>query len=146
MPFSKTIPPSPSPIESKRLFYTSVSLLLSHIQGYHYHLSKFHTYVLVYCIGVFLSGLLHSENLSYEQLKFLTFKTCFGQSRRYYYLYKSYFINWQYLLNEVLRSFSFYTLNFQLQEYFQRMNLHLTFLSIVFKWVISPKVKKNMSF
>ena len=43
--------PSPSPTESKRLFYTSVSLLLSHIQGYHYHLSKFHIYALVYCIG-----------------------------------------------------------------------------------------------
>ena len=52
--------PSPSPTESKRLFYTSVSLLLSRIQGCHYHLSKFHIYVLVYCIGVFLSGLLHS--------------------------------------------------------------------------------------
>ena len=34
---------------------TSVSLLLSHIQGYCYHLSKFHIYALVYCIGVFLS-------------------------------------------------------------------------------------------
>ena len=53
-------PSSPSPTESKRLFYTSVSLLLSHIQGYCYHLSKFHIYALVYCIGVFLSGLLHS--------------------------------------------------------------------------------------
>ena len=52
--------PSPSPTESKRLFYTSVSLLLSHIQGYHYHLSKFHIYALVYCIGVFLSDLFHS--------------------------------------------------------------------------------------
>ena len=51
---------SPSPTESKRLFHTSLSLLLSHIQGYYYHLSKFHIYVLVYCIGVFLSGLLHS--------------------------------------------------------------------------------------
>jgi len=47
-------------IESKRLFYTSVSLLLSHIQGYLYHHSKFHIYALVYCIGVFLSGLRHS--------------------------------------------------------------------------------------
>ena len=60
MPFSHITPPSPSPSESKSPFYTSVSLLLSHIQGYHYHLSKFHIYVLVYCIGVFLSGLLHS--------------------------------------------------------------------------------------
>ena len=60
MTFSQITPPSPSPTESKRLFYTSVSLLLSRTQGYHYHLSKFHIYALVYCIGVFLSGLLHS--------------------------------------------------------------------------------------
>ena len=50
--------PLPLP-ESKILFYTSVSLLLSRIQGYCYHLSKFHIYALVYCIGVFPSGLLH---------------------------------------------------------------------------------------
>ena len=100
MSFSQIIPPSPSPTESKRLCYTSVSLLLSRIQGHHYHLSaaakslqscptlcdpidgsppdfpipgilqartlewvaifsKFHIYALVYCIGVFSSGLLH---------------------------------------------------------------------------------------
>jgi len=53
MPFSQIIVPSPSPTESRRLFYISVSFLLSRIQGYHCHLSKFHIYVLVYCIGVF---------------------------------------------------------------------------------------------
>ena len=58
MPFSQIIlpSPSPSPSESKSPLYTSVSLLLSPIQGHHYHLSKFHMYVLVYCTGVFLSG------------------------------------------------------------------------------------------
>ena len=60
MLFSQISPPSPSPTESIRLIYTSVSLLLSRTQGYCYHLSKFHIYALVYCIGVFLSGLLHS--------------------------------------------------------------------------------------
>ena len=60
VPFSQIIPPYLSPSESKSTFYTSESLLLSCIQGHHCHLSKFHIYVLVYCIGVFLSGLLHS--------------------------------------------------------------------------------------
>ena len=60
LPYSQIIPPSSSSSESKSPLYTSVSLLLSPIQGHHYHLSKFHIYVLVYCIGVFLSGLLHS--------------------------------------------------------------------------------------
>ena len=40
-------PPFPSPTKSKRLFYTSVSLLLSRIQGCCYHLSKFHIYALL---------------------------------------------------------------------------------------------------
>ena len=56
MPFSQIIPPWPSPTESKRLFYTPVSLLLSRIQGYHYHCSKFHINALEYSIGVFLSA------------------------------------------------------------------------------------------
>ena len=60
MLFSQIIPSLPSLTESKSLFFTSVSLLLSCIQGYRYRLSKFHIYALVYCIGVFLSGLLHS--------------------------------------------------------------------------------------
>ena len=60
MLFSQISPPSPSPTESIRLIYTSGSLLLSRTQGYCYHLSKFHIYALVYSIGVFLSGLLHS--------------------------------------------------------------------------------------
>ena len=54
------IPPSPSPTESKKLFYTSVSLFCLVYRGYCYCPSKFHIYALVYCIGIFLSGLLHS--------------------------------------------------------------------------------------
>ena len=67
MPFSQIIPPLPSPTESKRLFYTSVSPLLSRIQGYCYHLFKFHIYALVYCIGVFLSDFF----TLYNRLQFL---------------------------------------------------------------------------
>ena len=71
--FSQIIPPSPSPTESKRLFYTSVSLFLSHIQSYCYHLSKFLIYVLVYCIGVFsdVCNLYISSRNDYSPYKFL---------------------------------------------------------------------------
>ena len=41
----------------KTVLYICVSLAVSHT-GYRYHLSKFHIYPLVYCIGVLLSGLL----------------------------------------------------------------------------------------
>ena len=46
MPFSQIFPPSPT--ESIRLFYTSVSLLLSRIQGYRYHLSLIVDISLIY--------------------------------------------------------------------------------------------------
>ena len=59
MPFSQIILPSPSPSESKSLLYTSVSFLLSCIQGHHCHLSKFHIYVsiLYWCFSFWLTSL-----------------------------------------------------------------------------------------
>ena len=54
--FSQISPPSPSPTESIRLIYTSVSLSKSRTQGYCYHLPKFHIYMVVYCIGISPSG------------------------------------------------------------------------------------------
>ena len=58
MPFSQILPPSPSPRVQKTVLYICISF--ARIQGYHYHLSKLYLYALVYCIGVFLSGLRHS--------------------------------------------------------------------------------------
>ena len=42
----------------KTVLYICVSFAVLHT-GLSYHLSKFHIYALVYCISVFLSGLLH---------------------------------------------------------------------------------------
>ena len=54
----KSSHPLPLP-ESKRPFYISVSLLLSRIQGYCYHLSKFHICVsiLYWCFSFWLTSL-----------------------------------------------------------------------------------------
>ena len=61
MPFSQIIPTSPSPTESKRLFYISVTLLQSCIQGYHYQISKFHIYICIsipyWCFSFWLTSL-----------------------------------------------------------------------------------------
>ena len=60
--FNAILPNHPTPALSHRVqktvLYICVSFAVSHNnnEGYRYHLSKFHIYVLVYCIGVFLSG------------------------------------------------------------------------------------------
>ena len=74
IPFSQIILPSPSPTESKRLFYTSVSLLLSRIQGYCYHPSKFHIYALVYCIGGEGNGTLLQDSCLENPMDGVTWK------------------------------------------------------------------------
>ena len=58
--FFQIISPLPSPTKSKSLFFISVSLLRPCIWGHRYRLSKFQINVLIYCIGVSLSDLLHS--------------------------------------------------------------------------------------
>ena len=50
--FLKSSHPHLLSTESKSLFFTFVSFLLSRIQGHHYHLPNFHIYALIYCIGV----------------------------------------------------------------------------------------------
>ena len=74
MLFSQIIPPSPSPTESKSLFFTSVSLSLSHILGHHYHLSKFHIYVLICCTGVFLAYFTLYNGLQFHPAHYNWFK------------------------------------------------------------------------
>ena len=53
--------------ESKRLFYTSVSLLLSRTQGYCYHLSKFYIYALVYWPSNPTAGHTHWGNQNWKR-------------------------------------------------------------------------------
>ena len=54
------LPHSPKVCSLHLFLFTSVSLLLSCTEDHHYHLSKFHIYVIIYCIGVSLLNLLHS--------------------------------------------------------------------------------------
>ena len=94
MPFSQFIPPSPSPTESKSLFYTSVSLLLSRIQGYHYHFSNSDvvyyrflcnyyfssiTQSLIWCVYIFFP--LHTFfflNINLFNWRLITLQYCIG--------------------------------------------------------------------
>ena len=56
----KSSHPLPLPLSPKvRSIHLYLFCCLA-LQGHHYHLSKFHIYVSVYCIGFFLSDLLHS--------------------------------------------------------------------------------------
>ena len=93
MPFSQISPPSPSPTESIRLIYTSVSLLLSCTQGYCYHLSKFHIYALVYCIVQ--SEVSQKEKHQYSILthiygkRFNTKSTDFHSLKKHYFVWNS---------------------------------------------------------
>ena len=63
MLFSQIIPSLPSPTESKSLFFTSVSLLLSRIHGYHYHLLLLYYFLVHGCANGSVQ-LNHEENIS----------------------------------------------------------------------------------
>ena len=64
MLFSQNIPSSPSPTESQNLFlHLCLFFCFAYwviVNIFCYHLLKFYIYALVYCIGLYLSGLLHS--------------------------------------------------------------------------------------
>ena len=72
MPFSQIFPPSPSPTESIRLFYTSVSLLLSRIQGlcvvYPLPILSVFFYFLNSACLIFIHSFIITHNLSFEPL------------------------------------------------------------------------------
>ena len=75
MPFSQISPPSPSPspTESIRLIYTSVSLLLSRTQGYRYHLSKLNFLNFYMCS--LLQGITEQKGTSLANARLSTWKT-----------------------------------------------------------------------
>ena len=73
MPFSQISPPSPSPTESIRLIYTSVSLLLSRTQGYRYHLSKLNFLNFYMCS--LLRGITEQKGTSLANARLSTWKT-----------------------------------------------------------------------
>ena len=60
--FSQIVPPSPSPPESIRLFYTSVSLLLSRTLGYCYHLSTVLRKKCIFIIYIYTHTHTHIDN------------------------------------------------------------------------------------
>ena len=84
MPFSQIFPPSLFPIESIRLFYTSVSLLLSRTPGYCYHFlnsiyMRYYTVLVFFLLAyftlykrlhIFLSSIL-------QQISSKEFSVCF---------------------------------------------------------------------
>ena len=68
MPFSQIIPPSPSPTQSNRLFYTSVSLLLSRI---HALIPTARSLSLGFPLGIFPSVSFKSRRNNSEQATWL---------------------------------------------------------------------------
>ena len=64
----KSSQPRPLPQSPKDCFI-HVSHLLSLIQGYHYHLSKFHIYALIYCISIQYTGEGNGNPLQYSCLE-----------------------------------------------------------------------------
>ena len=96
MLFSQLIPPLPSPTESKSLFFISLFLLLSHIEGHHYHVSKFHIYALIYCIGVFFFWLTSLYILHSSFIHLRTDSNAFFLIVEYYsigYMYQNFLIH-----------------------------------------------------